>query len=205
MTSSIINYQLPEAPAARAKVKLRCETAPGVVSEIEVPAEMLERWIAVRLMPIPGKPGIYRAHLRMYAPLMQVTDDIGDRMGWGLERRQLLSLCIAGFVDGYRCTSGATLIDPVSVWDHIEKTRLSTNEHGRSMAQEFWTPERVRHYSDAQEFVRASGIIPQSRRDKAGDIPHLEFDFGDSDTVTAGTAELHSAPMQPANPTSAAA
>jgi len=201
MTSSIINYQLPEAPAARAKVALRCEITPGAVSDVEVPAEMLERWVAVKMVPIPGKPGVYRAHVRMNAPLMQVTDDLGDRMGWGLERRQILSLCIAGFADGYRCTSGATLIDPVSVWEHIYSTRLSTNEHGRSLAQEFWTPEHVRHYADAQEFVRASGIIPQSRRDKAGEIPHLEFDFGSDE----GTAELHSAPMQPANPTSAAA
>lgn len=188
MKSRIIGHQLPEAPAPAQKVTLQCEVTPGKVETVEVPGEMLERFVAVRIVPVPGRPGVYRAQVKAYAPLLPLTDDLGQRMGWGLERRQILALACAGFIDAYRGTTGATQVDPISVWEHIENTRLCTDEDGRSLAQEFWTPERIRHYSDAQEFVRASGIVPASRRESAADVPHLEFDFGNADETQPNAA-----------------
>jgi hypothetical protein len=129
------------------------------------------------MVPVPGKPGVLRANFRQYAPLVPVTDDLGERMGWGLERRQILALGIARMINVFRPTTGATLVDPVSVWEHIERCRLSE-------AGEVWTPEAVRAYSDAREFVKASGIVTGERRSKADQCPHLEFDFG-----PAGPAE----------------
>lgn len=180
MKADVIAHQLPEAPQTGSKVKLQCEVTPGKVQEVEVPAEMLERYVAVRIVPVPGRPGIFRVQVKSYEPLVPVTDDLGQRMGWGLERRQILALACAGFINAYRGTTGATQVDPISVWDHLYNTRLSTDETGESLAQQFWTPERIRHYSDAQEFVRASGIVPAARRENADTVPHLEFDFGNT-------------------------
>ena len=176
MNSSVINYQLPVPPAPRGKVRLHCEVTPGKVEEVEIPAEMLERYVAGKIVPVPGKVGIYKAQLRCHRPLEPLTEELCAM--WGMERRQILALGIAGLINLYRGTTGATQVDPESVWDHIYGTRMSTDGDGRSLAQQFWTAENVRHYSDAQDFVRAAGIVSHERRAKAGAVPHLEFDFG---------------------------
>ena len=178
MKTSIINHQLREEPAPRGAVKVRAEVTPGVVKDVDIPGEMLERYVLVRMVPVPGKPGVFRAQVQHHAPLVPVTDDIGSRLGFGLERRQILALAVAGLIDGYRATTGTTLVDPASVWHHVYNTRLSTDGDGKCLAQTFWTPELVRHYADAAEFVRACGIVSNERRAKAGEIEHLEFDFG---------------------------
>lgn len=188
MTSSIINHNLPPAPELKPKQRLRCEVTPGKVEEVEIPGEMLERYVAVRIVPVPGRPGVFRAQVKMYAPLMPLTDDLGERMGWALDRRQILALAVGGFITAYRGTTGATQIEPISVWDHLESRRLCTDENGQCIAQTAWTPEDVRHYSDAQEFVRASGIVTAQQRGRADDVPHLEFDFGDSTSNATAAA-----------------
>lgn len=171
MKTSVLNAVLPAEPPASPTVKVQVEVVPGAIVETEVPEIMRERFVAVKLAPIAGRPGIYRVVPRDYRALVPVTEDLGERMGWGLERRQILALGVAGLINCYRATTGATLVDPVSVWEHIDNTRISE-------AREFWTPERVASYRDAQEFVRATGIVDAGRRRDADAIPnHLEFDF----------------------------
>jgi hypothetical protein len=178
MNAGIIAHRFPPAHSA-GPVSVRCEVTPGQFADVEVPGEMLERYVACKLVPVAGRPGAYRVAVKAHRPLVAVTDDLGERMGFGLERRQILALAAAGLIDAYRCTTGTTLVDPESVWEHIYSTRMSTGADGQSLAQQFWSPEKVRAYSDAAEFVRAAGIVTQSRREKAAEIPHLEFDFGE--------------------------
>lgn len=179
MNSSIINSQLSDPPAPRGPVKVRAEVTPGKIEEVEIPAEMLERYVMVKMVPVPGKPGVFRAMVKHHETLVPVTEDLGERLGCGLERRQILALAAGGFIDGFRATTATSLINPAQLWDHIYSTRLSTDEDGKSFAQKFWTAEKIRHYSDAAEFVRACGVVSAERRAKAGEVPHLEFDFSE--------------------------
>jgi hypothetical protein len=188
MLYQVINMQFPEAPGPRGTVTLNVEVVPGQYRAVPVPQEMLERYVMVKLLPVPGKAGYYRMAVKEHKALVQLTDDLGDRMGWGLERRQLLALACAGMIEAYRATTGVTLIEPESVWEHIHSTSLGTDEDLKSEAQGFWTPERIAAYRDSQEFVRASGIVPASRRKEADEIDHLEFDFGEPEPAVQAAA-----------------
>lgn len=154
---------LPENPPAETPPEVvRTEVKPGMVKLVPFPSGMTEgravQYVA-HLEPVPGQPGLWREVRRTPRPLVKLTDELSSEMGWGLTRRDLLTLAYAGMVRAYRPGLQTTLIDPASVWVHLRRTRLSGEDGG---AAAFWRDAgNVRAYSEASAEVVSRGLVPR--------------------------------------------
>ncbi len=85
------------------------------------------------------KDGSLIPMLRTWKPWVKLTVDLPEKLGIELSYRTLRTLILAGFVDARAITPRQTLVNVGSLFAHFDNVR----------DPEFWTPERVRAWEDA--------------------------------------------------------
>lgn len=152
---------LPETVPDEAPAEVvRCEVTPGKVQQVVMPAGMTAgRTVQyeVSLEPVPGQPGLWREVKRTFQPLVKLSDDMAGLENTGLTRRDVLTLAYAGFVPAFRPGLQTTLVAPLAVWRHIQRTQIGP-DGGR--AAEFWgNRQNVRDFSEASQEVVSRGLV----------------------------------------------
>jgi hypothetical protein len=147
---------------------VRVEVTPGKVRAVAMPSGMTEGrsvQYEVSLEPVPGQPGLWREVTRKFQPLVKLTDSMEGLENTGLTRRDVLTLAYAGFIPAFRPGLQTTLVNPVAVWRHIQRTQIGP-DGGR--AAEFWqNRQNIRDYSEASQEVVSRGLCPRDAQKEA--------------------------------------
>lgn len=139
---------------------VRVEMTPGRVRQVAMPRGAAEgRRLYYEAFLEAAGPGVFREVRRIHRPMVKLTENTPELEGTGLTRRDVLTLLYAGMIRGARPGLQTTLIDIVSVWEHIERTALGPDG---GEAAEFWQkPGNVRAFSEASQEIHARGLVPR--------------------------------------------
>lgn len=116
-------------------VRVTPETKVLPAPPARIPALAVFEWVA--------KPdGSYVPRQRIEEAYMRLSEV--EKLPLGLTKEVIVKLYRAGFIDGHCAAPNSTMINVISLLDHIEKTRDDPY---------FWTAKRIEQYREANNWI----------------------------------------------------
>ncbi|HPA20935.1 MAG TPA: hypothetical protein PLU30_24515 [Verrucomicrobiae bacterium] len=132
----------PAAPAIERPIRLTpCRSgrpaafAPGNTTTGELPREAIPRYVfGYMAREVDGR---YVPVVKHWSRLLRLSKKMVKGLGMGLTYDTLFRLVKTGFVKGHTVAPQTTLVDMLSLAEHLDNTRADLD---------FWTPERRQQY-----------------------------------------------------------